>query len=102
MYDVVWRETDQDHYILYCYRDTAEEKMAAKFLGFLANKTKDNSPAAIQFLQSAVNGFVLFSPESAFSLSDVTMTGIQEQSSDWEIIARRPKIELPPPRFPFL
>lgn len=98
MYDIVWRESDGGDLILYCYRDIAEEKMIAKFLGFLANKTKENTPAATVQEGSAVFGFVLSLPENGYILPALSGKENTVFSLLQSTIHLRKRIDLPPPR----
>lgn len=98
MYDIVWREAEGDDFVLFCYRDISEEKMVAKFLGFLANKTKDNSTANYIYSHSIPTGFIFFTPENGFQAQPVIMIGSFRLYRTFLTIGRHECVDLPPPR----
>jgi hypothetical protein len=97
MYDVVWRETKGDEYIIYCFRDAAEEKMIAKFLRFLANGTNENTSAASAIMNSIVSGFTLFTPEYGFTSASLTMVERCTYYDTFLLIDRIRCVDAPPP-----
>jgi hypothetical protein len=101
MYDVVWRETENDEYIIYCFRDAAEEKMAAKFLRFLANGTNDNENTATQVMQSMLIGFFLTVPEHGYTAAPLPEREQFPLFTSYSLYSRGRCVELPPPRSNF-
>jgi hypothetical protein len=98
MYDVVWRETEGDDYIIYCFRDAAEEKMAAKLLRFLANGTTETPSTAVAVSNSILIGFFLSTPELGFTAASLTIVERCICSDTHPLIERSNSVESPPPR----
>lgn len=97
MYDVVWRETNGDEYIIYCFRDAAEEKMVAKFLRFLANGTNENTSAASAIMNSILIGFTLFTPQHGFTAASLSMVERCTYCDTFPQIDRNCCVDSPPP-----
>lgn len=98
MYDVVWRVTEHDEYVLYCFRDAEEEKLAAKFLRFLANGTIENDAATAQTVQSISIGFFLTVPDHGYTAAPLPEQEQIPQITFCSWYSQNSCIEPPPPR----
>lgn len=98
MYDIIWKETNGEELVIYCYRDKAEEKLIAKILGYLANKTKNNIPATETTIQSHPYGLVITVPEYVNTILPLPLRGLTASYHHCSIISRQHTVELPPPK----